>query len=328
MQPKSFSIGIDIGGTNTAFGLVNRRGDIVEQDRFHTTDYQTPEIFAQAIKEKLGPHIAKVGKDKVSGIGIGAPNANYYSGEIELAPNLPWKGTIPLRNLIKDALDLPVTITNDANATAIGEMIYGSAKGMKDFIIVTLGTGVGSGFVANGQLIYGHDGFAGELGHVIAVRDGRPCGCGRNGCLETYSSATGIVRTARERLSQVSDEQVIQEGSVHPDWLVPVWLKTGEISASGIHKAALAGDPMAKEIFEFTGKILGQCLADAVAITSPEAIILFGGLAKSGDFILKPTKYYMEENLLAIFKNKIDIIPSGLAERDAAILGSAALAWG
>jgi len=324
MQSKSFSIGIDIGGTNTAFGIVDRRGEILFQDRIHTREYDQPETFIEAIRQHLAPHIDPLGKDHFSGIGAGAPNANYYSGAIELAPNLSWKGTIPLRQLLHDAFDLPVTITNDANATAIGEMIYGSAKGMKDFIIITLGTGVGSGFVANGQLIYGHDGFAGELGHVIAVRDGRACGCGRKGCLETYSSATGIVRTALEWLEQRN----LAAEPGQPDWLQTVYANSGEISSSGIHKAALAGDPLAVEIFEFTGKILGQALADAVAITSPEAIILFGGLAKAGDFILKPTKKYMEDNLLAIFKNKIEIIPSGLSERDAAILGSAALAWG
>lgn len=325
MQPKSFSIGIDIGGTNTAFGIVNRRGDILMQDRLSTVAYPTPEQLIAAVQETLQPYIAQLGHDQINGIGVGAPNGNYYSGEIALAPNLPWKGVIPLRNLVEKAFDLPSTITNDANATAIGEMIYGAAKGMKDFIIITLGTGVGSGFVANGQLIYGHDGFAGELGHVIAVRDGRTCGCGRNGCLETYASATGIVRTAMELLTTASGEA---PDSLPHDWLRAVYARGGEISSSGIHKAALAGDPLAADIFELTGKILGQTLADAVAITSPEAIILFGGLAKAGDFILQPTRRYMEENLLAIFKNKIDIIPSGLSERDAAILGAAALAWG
>ncbi len=323
MQPKSFSIGIDIGGTNTAFGIVNRRGDILVQERLHTKDYETPTLFIDAIKAHLQPYIEQYDKEQINGIGVGAPNANYYSGNIELAANLQWKGTIPLRTLIEDAFDLPVTVTNDANATAIGEMIYGAAKGMKDFIIITLGTGVGSGFVANGQLIYGHDGFAGELGHVIAVRNGRSCGCGRHGCLETYASATGIVRTAYEML-----ESNPPTASTPPGWLSTVYKETGEVSSSGIHKAALAGDPMAREIFDFTSKILGQTLADAVAITSPEAIIFFGGLTKAGDFILKPSKKYMEENLLAIFKNKIDIIPSGLSERDAAILGAAALAWG
>lgn len=324
MQPKSFSIGIDIGGTNTAFGIVNRRGDILFQDRLHTREYETPEIFIAAIADRLLPQIAHYGKEEFTGVGIGAPNANYYSGNIELAANLQWKGTIPLRQLAGKALQLPVTVTNDANATAIGEMIYGAARGMKDFIIITLGTGVGSGFIANGQLIYGHDGFAGELGHVIAIRDGRRCGCGRNGCLETYASATGIVRTANELLATSKDTDLPQ----HPDWLRSVHHSGAEVSASGIHKAALAGDPMALEIFEFTGKILGQTLADAVAITSPEAIIFFGGMAKAGDYILKPAKKYMEENLLAIFKHKIEIIPSGLAERDAAILGASALSWG
>lgn len=324
MQPQNFSIGVDIGGTNTAFGIVNRRGDILEQNRIHTQEYRTVEAFIVALKGHLQPIIERYGKEHISGIGVGAPNANYYSGEIALAANLPWKGTIPLRQLIADATGLPVVITNDANATAIGEMIYGSAKGMKDFIIITLGTGVGSGFVANGQLVYGNDGFAGELGHVTAIRDGRLCGCGRKGCLETYSSATGIVRTAMELL-----EASKEDASQMPEtWLLPTFKRGEEISSSGIHKAVLEGDPLAAAIFDFTGKILGQTLADAVAITGPEAIILFGGLAKAGDYILKPTKHYMEENLLAIYRNKIDIIPSGLSERDAAILGSAALAWG
>lgn len=323
MQPQNFSIGIDIGGTNTAFGIVNRRGEIFAQGRLHTQDYKTVPEFIATLQEHLLPIIEEYGKEHISGIGIGAPNANYYSGEIALAPNLPWKGSVPLRNLVKTALDLPVAITNDANATAIGEMIYGSARGMKDFILVTLGTGVGSGIVANGQLIYGHDGFAGELGHVIAVRDGRQCGCGRKGCLETYSSATGIVRTAKEILGTSTEDA----GSMPSGWLLPMYKRGEEITSSCIHKAALEGDPIANAIFDFTGKILGQTLADAVAFTSPEAIILFGGLAKAGDYILKPTKRYMEENLLAIYKDKIDIIPSGLSERDAAILGAAALAW-
>jgi len=324
MQSQNFSIGIDIGGTNTAFGIVNRRGDILQQDRLHTHDYATFEEFINAIKTELDVIVEKYGKKNISGIGIGAPNANYYSGEIALAANLKWKGMLPLRHLMEVATGLPVTVTNDANATAIGEMIYGAAKGMKDFIIVTLGTGVGSGFVANGQLIYGNDGFAGELGHVIAVRDGRACGCGRNGCLETYSSATGIVRTANEILEACNDSA---EG-MDEEWLLPIYKSGEDVTSSGIHKAALKGDPIAQQIFDFTGRMLGQTLADAVAITSPEAIILFGGLAKAGDYILKPTKKYMEENLLAIYKNKIEIVLSGLSERDAAILGASALTWG
>lgn len=324
MQTKSFSIGIDIGGTNTTFGMVNTRGEILNQGRIHTRDYPTPDVFVTMLKDTIMPWIEESGKDKFSGIGVGAPNANYYTGEIALAPNLPWKGRIPLQRLLEKAFDLPVTITNDAKATAIGEMTYGAAKGMKDFIMVTLGTGVGSGFVANGQLIYGHDGFAGELGHTIMVRGGRLCGCGRNGCLETYSSATGIVRTAVEWLTT----RPAPEKTLPPQWLYAVYQTTGKVSSSEIHTAALAGDPLAIEIFDFTGKVLGQALANMVAITSPQAIFFFGGLAKAGDFLLKPTKKYMEDNLLAIYKNKIELIPSGLSKKDAAILGSSALAWG
>jgi glucokinase len=324
MQEKEFSIGIDIGGTNTDFGLVNRRGEISFQATLKTRDYKLPGDFVIALKNQLGPVIQKIGETKITGIGIGAPNGNVYSGNIELAANLPWKGTIPLRQMIKDTFGLPAFLTNDANATAIGEMTYGAAKGMQDFLLITLGTGVGSGFVANGKLIYGHDGFAGELGHVTAIRDGRPCGCGRRGCLETYASATGIVTTAIEFLRQ---EDIKFEDNMQADWLLPVWKKKNCVSAKEIYLAAKAGDPMAVEIFNFTGKILGQTLADAVAITSPKAIIFFGGLAKAGAYILTPTKKAMEENLLAIFKNKIEVIPSGLVERDAAILGAAALAW-
>lgn len=324
MQQKSFSIGIDIGGTNTAMGLVSRRGELLAQSTLSTRDYETPEIFIAAIKKELEPIIEKYGKENISGVGVGAPNANYYTGEIAMAANLIWKGTIPLRKLVETAFNLPVTVTNDANATAIGEMTYGAAKGMKDFIIVTLGTGVGGGFVANGQLIYGNDGFAGELGHVIAVRGGRSCGCGRNGCLETYTSATGIVRTATELLEKADGAS---EQTSEPDWLQTVWKAKGKVSSSDIHKAAVAGDPLALEIFDCTGKILGETLADMVAITSPQAIIFFGGLAKAGTFILSPVKRYMEASMLPIFRNKIDIIPSGLEERDAAILGAAALSW-
>lgn len=305
-------------------GLVNRRGEVLAQSRLSTKGYETPELFIQAIKDRLDPVIAEFGRENINGIGIGAPNANYYTGEIVMAANLRWKEVIPLRRLVEAAFGLPVTITNDAKATAIGEMTYGAAKGMKDFIIVTLGTGVGGGFVVNGQLIYGHDGFAGELGHVIAVRGGRQCGCGRKGCLETYTSATGIVRTATEILEQLQSEQQLVE---QKDWLISVWNEKGSISSSEIHKAALAGDPLAIEVFELTGKMLGEILADMVAITSPEAIIFFGGLAKAGAFILEPVRRHMEENLLAVFRNKVNIILSGLEECDAAILGAAALSW-
>lgn len=311
---QSLALGIDIGGTNTAFGLVNRRGEIVAQDSLPTGGHATVALYIEALAVKALPMIAAAGLAEVTGAGVGAPNANVYTGEIVDAANLPWSGRIPLAALVSEALGLKTAITNDANAAAIGEMIYGAAKGMKDFIVVTLGTGVGSGFVANGQLIYGHDGCAGELGHVIAIRDGRSCGCGRKGCLETYASAIGIVRTAREWLSERSDGSMLRR-------------EPGALSAKSISAAAQAGDRLALELFDFTGKILGQCLADAVAITSPEAIIIFGGLAKAGSLILEPTKRHMEDALLRNYKGKVAILPSMLANEDAAILGASALAW-
>ncbi|HRO43570.1 MAG TPA: ROK family protein [Flavipsychrobacter sp.] len=314
MITGSLALGIDIGGTNTSFGVVDRSGPIVVQGTMKTTGHNTVHEYITALVENLRPILDKVGRDNICGIGVGAPNANYYTGEIAFAPNLPWEGVIPLAKLLEEALRYKVTITNDANAAALGEMIYGVAKGMKDFIMVTLGTGVGSGFVANGNLIYGHDGFAGELGHVIAVREGRKCGCGRNGCLETYASATGIVRTAKEWLEQRSDKTLLRDSSI-------------KMSAHAIHVAAEEGDAFALELFEYTGKILGQTLADAVAITSPEAIVFFGGLAKAGPLILDPTRRHMEENLLRVFKNKISLLPSALPDADAAILGASALVW-
>lgn len=320
---KNFSIGIDIGGTNTIWGLVNRRGEILADGRLSTKDYGTYHEFIKAIEIALIPVIQHFGFEQICGIGIGAPNSNYYTGEIINAANLPWKTIIPIKKTLEESLNLTTTLTNDANATAIGEMTYGAAKGMSDFIVVTLGTGVGSGFVANGQLIYGHDSFAGELGHTIAVRDGRPCGCGRNGCLETYTSATGIVTTAMEILNNNSTLEI--NGS--PLWLQSLFKSEKPITAYDIFTAAQADDPLAISIFDFTGKILGQSLADAIAITSPEAIIFFGGLAHAGDYLIKPIRYYMELNLLHNYKNKVKLLPSGLEESDAAILGAAALAW-
>lgn len=247
----------------------------------------------------------------------GAPNGNYFSGSIEFAPNLPWKGVIPFAQMLEERIGIPVALTNDANAAAIGEMTYGAARGMKDFIEVTLGTGVGSGIVINGQLVYGHDGFAGELGHVIMRRNnGRLCGCGRNGCLEAYASATGVARTAREILDLKPDSPTLLRN-------IPV----EDITSKDVYDAAVAGDKIAIEIFNFTGRILGEAFADFVAFSSPEAIILFGGLAKAGDFILKPTKENMEKNLLKVFKNKVKILFSGLKEDDAAVLGASALGW-
>lgn len=310
----SLALGIDIGGTNTSFGIVDRRGQIVHHGRMKTIGHDTVIGYIEALAHQVAPLLEKVGKNNIQGIGVGAPNANFYTGEIAFAPNLPWEGVIPLARLMQEKFQLRVTITNDANAAAIGEMMFGAAKGMKDFIVVTLGTGVGSGFVANGQLIYGHDGFAGELGHIIAVRDGRKCGCGRRGCLETYSSATGIVKTAEEWLMQREDASSLR----HLDH---------KMTAHDIHLAAEQGDALALEIFDFTGRILGQTLADAVAITSPQAIIFFGGLAKSEELIFRPVRKYFEANLLRIYKNKISILHSALPDADAAILGASALVW-
>jgi len=311
---QALAVGIDIGGTNTSFGIVNRRGEILAKGSMPTTGHATPDDYFTALKNALRPLIDNAGKGNIAGIGIGAPNGNFYTGEIVFAPNLPWHGVIPAVKMMNEKLELKTTLTNDANAATIGEMTYGAAKGMKDFILVTLGTGVGSGFVANGQLIYGHDGFAGELGHVIAVRDGRKCGCGRHGCLEAYTSATGIVRTANEWLEQRNDDTLLRKNK-------------SAITAKLIHEAAEQGDAFALALFDYTAKILGQTLADTVAITSPEAIIFFGGLAQSGDLLLVPVKKYMEENLLKIYQNKICLLHSALPGADAAILGASALAW-
>ena len=311
---QALALGIDIGGTNTSFGIVNRRGEILTKGHMPTTGHATVHEYIAALKKELSPVLDAAGREHIAGAGIGAPNGNFFTGEIVFAPNLPWKGVISMSKLVGEALNVKATLTNDANAAAIGEMMYGAAKGMKDFILVTLGTGVGSGFVANGQLIYGNDGFAGELGHVIAIRDGRKCGCGRNGCLETYTSATGIVRSVEEWLTSRNDESILRP-------------EQGGITAKMIFDAAAAGDPLALELFEYTGKILGQTLADTVAITSPEAIIFFGGLARAGDLLLNHIRHHMEENMLNIFKNKVALLQSALPDADAAILGASALAW-
>jgi len=311
---QQLSIGIDIGGTNTSFGIVNADGHIIAKGRMSTVGHPTVEDYVAELTKNLAQVIAAAGDSDIVGVGIGAPNGNFFTGEIVFAPNLPWKGVIPLAKLITDTTGIKTTLTNDANAAAIGEMIYGAAKGMKDFIMVTLGTGLGSGFVANGQMIYGHDGLAGELGHVIAVRDGRKCNCGRNGCLERYASATGIVITAEQWLEERNDETTLRNHK-------------GNLTAKMIQDAAQNGDAFSLELFEYTGKILGQTLADMVAITSPQAIIFFGGLANAGDILIKPVHKHMEDNLLHIYKNKVTLLQSALPDADAAILGASALAW-
>ena len=313
---KPYVVGIDIGGTNTVFGIVDARGTIIASGSIKTGAHDQADDYVDAVCKNLLPLIiANGGVDKIKGIGIGAPNGNYYSGTIEFAPNLPWKGVIPLAAMFEERLGIPTALTNDANAAAIGEMTYGAARGMKDFIMITLGTGVGSGIVINGQVVYGHDGFAGELGHVIVRRDGRICGCGRKGCLETYCSATGVARTAREFLAARTDASLLRN------------IPAESIVSKDVYDAAVQGDKLAQEIFEFTGNILGEALADAIAFSSPEAIILFGGLAKSGDYIMKPITKAMENNLLNIYKGKTKLLVSELKDSDAAVLGASALAW-
>jgi len=309
-------IGIDIGGTNTIYGLVDKNGRILAEDSTRTSDFEEADKFLDNLVKKINQTISELSEDIVlKGIGIGAPNGNYYNGTIEFAPNLKWNGIIELVKMTKQYFPLPVYLTNDANAAAIGEMIYGGAKGMKDFIVVTLGTGVGSGFVVDGKVVYGHDGFAGELGHTIVKENGRDCGCGRNGCLETYASANGLKRTMCDLISTSSYSGTLQE-------------RNGDnISAKDIDEAARNGDTLALKAFDITGEILGNSLANTVAITSPEAIFLFGGLANAGELILDPTQKYMEENMLNIYKNRVKLLKSSLLEKNAAILGSSALAW-
>jgi glucokinase len=310
-------IGVDIGGTGTKFGIVDRDGNVLFSSEISTKKHATVESFIDELYTALSELIEKAGgTGRIKGIGVGAPNGNFYTGTIEYAPNLPWKGIIPLAEMIQTKFKLPVTLTNDANAAAIGEMMYGAAKGMKDFIMITLGTGVGSGIVANGQLIYGHDGFAGELGHTIVIPDGRlHAGTGKKGSLESYASATGVRATAIEMLEKNKDKSLLRD------------IPKDKLDSKAVYEAAIQGDKTALDIFEFTGKILGLALANAIMFSSPEAIVLFGGLTKAGDLILKPTKEHMEANLIQVFQNKVKILISHLKESDAAILGASALAW-
>ena len=314
---KPYAIGIDIGGTNTVFGVVDKRGHIIAKDSIKTAIHKEINSYVDCLSEAVQKIITQVGgASNIKGIGVGAPNGNFFTGCIEFAPNLPWKGMIPLAQMLTDRLNIPVALTNDANAAAIGEMTYGAARGMKDFIVITLGTGVGSGIVVNGQLVYGHDGFAGELGHTTIRRvNGRQCGCGRKGCLETYTSATGVARSAREFLETKKDPSILR--NLNPE----------EITSKDVAEAAQQGDELAKEIFEYTGQILGEAFADFIAFSSPESIILFGGLTKAGSLIFDPVKKNMEMNLLPIYQNKVKLLMSELKESDAAVLGASALGW-
>ncbi|HEX2866372.1 MAG TPA: ROK family protein [Ignavibacteriales bacterium] len=315
MAKTDVTLGIDIGGTNTVFGFVDEEGNCLIESSIPTrSNEEAPKLF-ERLKPAVDEAFSKI-SDRCSfiGIGIGAPNANYYKGTVEQPPNLRW-GTVNVLDLLKKYFEVPAAITNDANAAAIGEMQFGAAKGMKDFVVITLGTGLGSGVVVNGNLVYGHDGFAGEIGHTIYDPRGRQCGCGRKGCLETYASASGIRRTVFELLCNSTLESELRCVSFN------------DMTSKMIFDAAQKGDRLALEAFEFTGKVLGIKLADTVAHLSPEAIILFGGLAASGDFLFEPVKRYLEEYTLNIFKNKVKILPSALTKGNTAVLGASALIW-
>ncbi len=313
---NEYVIGIDIGGTFTKMGFVNRDGNCFAESVTPTDAYDNVEDYlANLVKELKKSEDQLEGSYKIVGIGIGAPNGNYHKGTIENATNLKWRGVINFTDMVKEHYNLPVKLTNDANAAALGEMVYGGAQGMKDFIMITLGTGLGSGIVVNGDLVYGHDGFAGELGHVNVVENGRKCGCGNLGCLETYVSAPGIKRTVFELLASDSKGSDLVNYSFD------------ELDSEMIYNAAVKNDPVALKAFEVTGRILGRKLADSVAHTSPEAVFLLGGLSKSGDYIFKPTKKYMEESVMGTFKNKVKILPSQLTDKNAAVMGSSALIW-
>ncbi len=313
---KPYVLGIDIGGTNTVFGIVDARGNVIASSSIKTQKHNNFEDYLNELHtEAVRLFEANDAVDKIQGIGIGAPNANYYDGRIDNAVNLPWP-SLPLAQLVSEKFGIPVAVTNDANAAALGEMTYGAARGLKDFIMITLGTGVGSGIVINGQVVYGHDGLAGELGHLIVKRNnGRLCGCGRTGCLETYCSATGVARTAREFLEARTEPSLLRN------------LEIEAITSKDVYDAAMNGDQLAKDIFNFTGTILGEAMADMTVFSSPEAFILFGGLSKSGDLLLRPLKEAMDRNMLAVFKGKPKVILSELKEADAAVLGASALGW-
>ena len=315
---KPYVIGLDMGGTNSVFGIVDARGNIKAQTVIKTRGYKNVEEYVKTAVEALQPAIDLVGGiEMIKGMGIGAPNANYYTGTIDNAANLEWKGIVPIAKLFSEALGVPVRVTNDANAAAMGEMTYGAARGMRNFIMITLGTGVGSGIVCDGRVVYGSDGFAGELGHVIVDRseNARPCGCGRKGCLETYCSATGVARTARHLLETRNEASLLRK------------LNVDEITSFDVFQAAEAGDKLALEIFEETGSRLGAACADFAAFSSPEAFVFFGGLTKAGDYIMDPIKRAYDENVLFVYKDKAKLLISTLNGSEAAVLGASALGW-
>ena len=314
---KPYVLGLDMGGTNSVLGVVDARGHVLGRTSIKTQAYKDINDYVNALYEEAEKIIEPLGgMEMVRGIGAGVPNGNFYTGYIQEAMNLPWQ-TVPFAKLVSERFGLPCRITNDANAAAMGEMTYGAAKGMKNFIMITLGTGVGSGIVVDGNVVYGHDGFAGELGHTTAVRgeNARPCNCGKMGCLEAYASATGVARTAKEILCATNKDTLLRK------------LNVDNITSKDVYDAAEQGDEVAKEIFDFTGTILGQKLADFIAFSAPEAIVLFGGLTKSGDWIKRPIEEAMNSNVLPLWKNKVKVLFSDLKEADAAVLGASALAW-
>lgn len=310
---KNVSVGIDIGGTNTVIGVVTEDAKILAETSIKTQEYVELSDYISALSSGIKDLLSKAGEHTLKGIGIGVPNGNYYSGTIEMAPNLPWKGKVHLADELKRHFDCKIVVTNDAKAATIGEMVYGGAKGMKNFVMITLGTGLGSGVVVNGSLVYGADGFAGEFGHTIAIQGGRECGCGRSGCLETYASATGIKRTAFELMSKYNLPSKMRE------------IPFATLTSKDIYTFAMEGDQLALKAFDFTADILGRKLADLCTVISPEAIFIFGGLANAKELIVDATKKYMEQYMLPVFKNKVKVLPSALLGTNIAVLGASAL---
>jgi glucokinase len=317
MIPKMRDVvaGIDIGGTNIIFGLVDESGNVIAEERLKTAEFPDIKDYISAQHAAINRMVELNPGHRLIGLGVGAPNANYHKGTIELAPNLAWKGIVPLGQYLKEKVRVPVIVTNDANAAAMGEMIFGSAKGMKDFIVLTLGTGLGSGIVVNGEVVYGHTGFAGELGHTIIVPGGRECGCGRRGCYETYASASGLVRTVLNLLSEMRSDSSLRD------------LPPSELTSKKIVEEAEKGDRIALEAINYTAEMLALGIINAITFSSPEAVFLFGGLVKAGEMLLAPVRKYVDQNVMPIFRGRVKILPSGVSETNAAVLGAAALAW-
>jgi glucokinase len=310
---KQVVAGVDIGGTNTIYGLVDKSGKVLSEDRILTRDYPDINDFVTALSGAISK-LVKEDHDLI-GIGIGAPNAHYYKGTIELAPNLPWKGIVPLAEMMKKKSKIPVVVTNDANAAAVGEMVFGGARDMKNFIVLTLGTGLGSGIVINGEVLYGHTAFAGELGHTTVVPGGRECGCGKKGCLETYASASGLVRTVLQILCDTKDESPLRD------------IAPSAITSKIVAEAASKKDTVAVKAMNYTAEMLGLAIVNSVVFSSPEAVFLFGGLTKAGDILFNPVREYVDKNVMPIFRGTVKILPSGISESNAAVLGAAALGW-